>query len=1149
MKSTTAAAALLCVIPAVVGGACAKSTLSEPQSATPPASAHHDAAPGTASWDYHPAQPQTLRARLDLGPAQRLFVGDGGERWLVDARNGTAEAASSLADQELVAVAQFAPNAFAFVGANGTIYTSTSPVGSLTSTPRNGPAIWGIVVAGNALMGMQYDGTAVRSEDGGKTFSTIPVAAKLFDLAGAPDGRVMALAAPEELWISKDAAQTWTRVAVPTVGATSVLLDAGGALVAQGLHEYVIWAASREPEVRVIKHAIEPPALDLFTDVMPGPSAQAIVQGRAAIVGSRYFEAVPPGNEKGTWSLASGQLAGRTSRAAVPGTEDCKQIQVSASPTTLVLACTAKSARAENVLFPPLRLIVSQNQGTTFQTVATSLVADDEDTRVAVTSRGTFVLTGACKPAERGHCVPVVPWRLVPSPTGKKLHFVTAEASKLPPIVGRTGRLQVSPDGSRLYATAVFAQNRMPGVLISDDDGVSFRGEPLELPMLAADAGAPSSPLVSSVQPDALRVDATGRMSLVAHAPQGLLWLTLDRDAHLQSMWQLPAHVTQLEAVGPRALSLTPKTGEILESTDGGRSFHKIGRLPRNKPGDSTTPAMHCADAGCVVGESFSRLGWGESPVTASNPDKEPAAPIRNRTPIVCDVAESVGGDVPNASFEVDALRADRGKVAWTAEVIDTATASVRVLHGMHGPQQSVENVVLLPPTTADGMAVVVRQQAEGFAALRYRFERAIDGAVKLGSPMRQVEIAWDNQFQGKVRRVVIPDAGPLRQGDVSVPRKGEASGASVGLLSAADDGVFVCAHATCGQSGRDGTFLDSNGRPRAVVFPEWPSLGQRGRVSAPISRAARVGGRDLLVGEYLDGRLLARAHAAESGAQAFDALGLLPTAALARGFRATPTWAFRGGALAGLTVTITHRTHEGGFAFLLRGEASAGAGSLEPAPTMGELADPPKGCTEADKQSSLRSVVPPESGTRHPVIIHGANGSEQLLLTDFAVLYGTHGAACGSVFDTVRTSQVSPSTSALIDLGAMDRSWLFAASPTGGMRWRGMRCRFDPSATVPQSAVPLAQPESEPPEVSGPSATPEEASGMIFGVLGASSAAVGSVRPPHRQPPPVIHHGRVPRPSGSARPPASSTIPRRPTPPHGSARPPQVPRPSKPRH
>jgi hypothetical protein len=1069
---------------------------------TPPVASSADPTLSTVSWDYHPGQPHRLRARLDLGPGIRLFVGDYGERWLVDARAGHAEAASMLADEDLVAVAQPSPDAFAFIGARGTIYRAGTPLGPLVSQARPDPAVWGATAAGKLILGMRYDGTAVRSDDGGRTFTPVAgVSARVVAAQVAADGRAMLLGSPESLWLSKDGGATFARADGEPVGAAEVMLEAGGALVARGYENSIIWETGGEPVSRKVDFSIEPPAMDLLTDVTPGPSAQAVTEGRAAIVGTRYYEAVPPSRNQRVWELASGGLSGRTRRTPIPGSSDCRRMRVTGGGSTIALVCTSRSTKEDSVLFPALRLLVSRDAGATFESVSTGLVADEEDTHVTVTSRGTLLVTGACKPQPRGLCAPGAPLRLVPSPGSKRLRIGTWEPSNLPPILGRPGRIVAAPNRQRLYSTAVLLPERRPAVLLSDDDGATFRAVAIDLPGATADAGfdggVAAAATIVGIGSDGLSVDATGRLSVVAATGAGIAWVVLDSDGRLLSSRVIAPEYQRLSAVGARGLAITQEDGRIFESTDGGATFQLAGRLPKHETASSTVPAVVCVDQGCLVGESFSRLGWGRGVGEAleSTAATSPS-PTHRPTPIVCDVVEASGADVPGADINVDAFDADRGDVAWSTFIMDRARAAVDVLHASMSSPDAVQRMTLLEPGTGEGSACAVRNQAEGIAALRYRHDKDPAGGVRPGR-MRQIEIAWDHQLKGKIFHATIRDGGPMQPRDISDTRRGEASMANAQMLSVADDGVFLCPHATCGENARDALLVDERGRVRNVRLPDPPSRGYGDRPVPHRDYVVRSGGNDVFLSVILDGGAVLRKRPAAGDRWTTEALALLPTTALADGFRGTLTWAFQGDSLAGMVFTATHPSQPG-FAQLLRLDTPSGVAAPSDAPTQSDLGDPPRACTAADRKGSLRIIVPSQHDTRHPIVVRGDRNAVYVLLSDYAVIYGPKGSACLSMYDTIASSTTPGNVSALINAGNLDRSWLFMPAPAGGLRWRSMRCRFEPGATVPAPRPPDPEPPRPAPSSSSiPGASVRGPAPVVPRVVPRPSSSAPAPRPP----------------------------------------------------
>ena len=84
--------------------------------------------PTPARWRYHPREASTLLAETRLPDGRTVYAGARGERWLADPRAGVAEAAATLAPEDLVAIARRGEK-WLFVGRSGASYEAPSPLG------------------------------------------------------------------------------------------------------------------------------------------------------------------------------------------------------------------------------------------------------------------------------------------------------------------------------------------------------------------------------------------------------------------------------------------------------------------------------------------------------------------------------------------------------------------------------------------------------------------------------------------------------------------------------------------------------------------------------------------------------------------------------------------------------------------------------------------------------------------------------------------------------------------------------------------------------------------------------------------------------------------------------------------------------------
>ena len=999
------------------------------------------AQPAVSTWSYHPTSPRHLLARIDLGKASWLLVGRGGERWVVDVREGTASAAPMLADQDLVGVSRPDATTFAFVGAEGAIYSSPSPLGPLTLVRRMEPLPLRIAAAGRTIVAVHWDGSVVQSTDAGKTFSPVDLrGGRPYDVTLAPDGRAMVLGFPEQLWVSR-AQGAWKPAGTPPVGAGFVGMDAGGALIAQGIRASVLWG-ERDADPQIASRAFEPPPMDLMTDLEAGPSAAAITSGRATISDGRYYE-VARQEEKGPWFLGQGALTDRVFWAPIAQSDDCRHLFVGARGKRLAFGCLT-GARKGGVLFPSLRVIQSRDGGSSFVRQPTVLVGDEEGLSLTVLDDDSLVVAGACKPDSTGVCVPGAPVRLLPSAEGKSLRFTATEPSEVPALRGRV--TQVVASGGRLYATGLQATGR-PAVLVSVDKGETFRAVKLDLSGTDAAGDGDGEALLQRMQPGKLVAGAEDKLSWVLHTDQGPVWVVLDKAGRVLSARLTPATHPLLAAAGTRAIAIGAEDGTVMESSNGGETFERLTRLPSFLWDKDAGPVAWCEKDGCVVGDAFSRSGWTDKNggmVGWPEPVKPVPADAPQRTPIVCKVVETVTGVIENTLDMPDAADAGRGAVGWSTVVVDRKTASVSVMHATTGSGHAVKPVVLLPPAPNPmRVALEARTQAEGAAALRYGFAAGPDGKPLVGSPVR-IEVAWDNQFEGSPQRAQLTSTTPLRAADVTSLSGNVAAQANVGMLSVVPGGIHVCPHAVCDPASEPSFFLRNRGGVETVAPVPWPTQGLGGAL--PLSRhLMRVDGKNVPIAVHQQRSVVMRANLQQDGTYTYEALALAPSDARELGIQELSSWAYLSSTTMGLSRTLYHPDKGHAHAWVLRFDTDQGVGKTVEAPTQRDLSDPPVPCTEAQRTGSFRVLSPGMAGTEHPVILeHGER--KAVLRTRLAVLYGSPSSACVDVFDA--SADRASDRRALIPVGGMDRSWLLSREGST-LRWWGLRCQFQPGAKV----------------------------------------------------------------------------------------------------
>src|SRR6202044_3613617 len=130
----------------------------------------------------------------------------------------------------------------------------------------------------------------------------------------------------------------------------------------------------------------------------------------------------------------------------------------------------------------------------------------------------------------------------------------------------------------------------------------------------------------------------------------------------------------------------------------------------------------------------------------------------------------------------------------------------------------------------------------EGFAAVRAGVPVDGRGALRMGAPLLDLEVSWENYLEGTSGRARVPDAGPLGRDDIRTPSSDELETA---LISISSHGIFVRPHA---QGGLE-LFVDPRGRVDRYAPAPWPAQGPFGAALDFLTDASSVGGELFDVG------------------------------------------------------------------------------------------------------------------------------------------------------------------------------------------------------------------------------------------------------------------------------------------------------------
>ncbi|WP_438018942.1 hypothetical protein WMF18_07600 [Sorangium sp. So ce315] len=1125
--------------------------------AAPPADIAGAAYASPARWSYHPAAPDAAVAWAPSG-AGCVVVAQGGQRWTVtpdpDAPAtapaaapaarcaGQGRTSASPAPEELTAIVRRSPTSWMFVGESGAIYEASSPLGQLSRTLTPPEPLAQVAGAGGSLLGVTRGGGLLRwrEELGWKPVPLDGAAGqggspppRAFGVAMVEGGRALALALPEALFASQDGGATWARAPLPTMGLSRVGA-VGGELLAEGLLASATWDPRRAPAFSRSAAALPRADVELVIAAPRAPSAAAVWLGRAAMTGDRYVEAVRPDDAGAPWLFASGPIEGPLREAPLPGTGECGSIKLAANGRRIVAVCSEPDG--DRIL---ARVLRSEDGGATWSPAATLETLDIDQVAVAVSPEGAALVTGVCKPVDGADgCKPTTPLLLTHDGAGQDARAAVALAAAA--TLGAPAALPAfSADGRSAYFLGYRGKDERLALFVSHDGGETFAPRSLDATAVAAPAPAddaededaeggrgdgPSSEGLEIVEESALRPADDGAVGLLLSDRGALTYLTADEDGRLLTVAAPPAESVALAGFGRRVVALGARAGRpgaedvaaLWESLDGGVSWSELPEMPALSRELAQAPvAIACGASGCLFGDVATRVGWGGQAEGAPPraPDLGPRPQPAVRTPIVCetlpsskwtriDNVDSSGLGLPDA----DELL--RGRSVWSlltrapSGAVDVVSAMLPESGaGSSAGEARIVTRSLLPaaPSGPGGARVAtnVTTQMEGYAVARVRLP---GGAAKPGTPMRNVEIAWENWLDGTSGRGVIPDAGPFELGDVKVvpdaarqrpsgartqpgaaPRRAPAHDDHFdpALLSVSMRGIFVRPHSGSAHSALT-FYYEASGRLQRFEFPSWPASGVRGSLDVRAD-AVFADGQPLGVGMIrpasngpVTAMLLAHRPAAAprggaaapdpGAAWAIEAVTVAPPPARDRVVHTD--WTYAGKSI-GVTTLVADPGHASAWAMFQPFRGDGTLGPAQPLPTPFDLADVPRACSAAERAATARHEAPlflgGEAlfpGTRHPVLVTDASGpsgasESMVLLTASMVLHGTPAAPCVAGWEARSIGRAPLSA---IVLGDLARSWLFraaAGSPAASgasVEVRPMACRFDPGAKVPEA-------------------------------------------------------------------------------------------------
>ena len=1039
------------------GPSASTTTLNKPT--TPPVAAKPAAAVETpARWGLHATRLGNLRARLDLGSAV-LYGGDGGERWL-DKKDGTAPTPGAvLLPESIVGIAKGPGKGVVIVGATGTVYVASDPLGAVDS--KHAPSMTlRSPAAGRAAIVAIADGGLMRTTDGGVAWNKIGLpglAGTLVQVAMNDGGLGIALAAPQRVWATDDDGATWKPLSTPGVGARRVVHDVNGDLMLEGIEASGLLRTSPLRLERVARA----PKSDGF-DLAVAPTAaipsyaRAINLGRGAFIGNHYLEAIPEPDDPTRWRVAYGKLGDRTDAKKLTELNGCERVWVTGDAFSLFLVCddrgggktlpvvTTKSA-APPFNAATIRIYRSDDEGKTWREDGNAGSRRAETGHAWLAPDRALVIDGACKRLRNQECYSSPPLvRLQGQKSFAKLG--------LPAHVETVTSMAFS--GSRAYALGRAPAG--PLALLVSANGRDFTK--VSLPPVPASDSKQTPLSAVHAQPGTVSVDASG--SIVATAAIGGEWVIYNakEDGTGIEARRFPYHADALSMAGRRGFAWA-RDGRGWETSDGGATWATV-----SAPSFSDLPIVErtiaCGAYGCLLGDRAVRIGWGGA---TTAPKADPAAgKVLARGALTC----TAEGDWKPLGSTIAAPSAYDAEVSagtrWVAIRHDANKGNVAVVLGKTGAKGiEIKEVTLFGPSGKD-VATAVLPQIEGAAAIRFAFKREAGPKVdpkgaKEKDPKKKVatagpvieaqkvdvEVAWYVAATGAVHHATIKGAGPLDPRDVIGGFKDGAAGVNPGLISIAQGGVHVRPFAT--KPDVPLWFVRENGKVDRMPWPELPTKDVAGGQLSLRIDAIRAAGRSVILG--VAGAQLLMSWANENGTGwETRTWGLWPELRT----NIEPSWDFSYvgiGAATRPAIVVqwpgTPSVPAVSWGVPLKG-VEVDPSEVLSMPTQKTLADPEVACGATDTGS--RVVVPFSTGTRHPITI---TGEDPLLATSAAVLRGDGKSACVLAYEAKAISKAKSdkaktddgALSAIVPWGDRDHSYLFRTTLNGDTSVRALKC------------------------------------------------------------------------------------------------------------
>lgn len=911
--------------------------------------------PAAARWVFHPKGPQQVSGRAPFDEGE-LVVDRGGSRWLVRA-DAAPEPAAYGAPEALVG-ARRAEGHFAFVGESGSVYVAEEALGPFVSVRKPPESSFGAVVHAETVLAVGQTGRLWRSSDLGRSWRAVPIAGFVSAVALDAEGRGLVMSAPEQWFWSTDRGVSFRPIAAKTIAPER--LEGGRARIRAvgplGSHDFdgtTFVPAPAQEETKEATWALP-----------PGPTA-ALVRSGHGVLGDDFTALVPsPGGPL----LLRGKLGRALSTASTTGLSDCARYRVAVAGRRIAVLCAKK---AEGGMAVPLSLRTADVDRGQFQAEPVVLWGDFDRTRFALSAGGYVGLHGVCSAEERD-----------PGCSPRGLHAVRLGKSELVPLIlAVPDPIQALAFGAdeELYAAAVREKDGHVLLSIVQPDRKEL-GRTLDLAAeLELGQHATAVELLPSQSAFMGVLVVFGEEALVVSSYEG---------GRLVTSGRVPPAASVVHGAGLHLAALSSARRLLFESADGGVTWAETA-LPRAVcPGDRSdcTPPLVCGDAGCLIGDELTRVGWGTLAATTSVAGAPPSpakALEAHFGEYSCQVDAERPLELPNLVEVPGAAEAALGDVDFSAVLFDAGIVALDFAWVARGERRLSRVAGFAAVSQPERYAVAIVPQVEGAAALRFRVPVRQTGDRMLS----EIEVAWNNRISRVAAHQRFSPLIEAKQGDYHTSASGPGE-ALPQLLSVAGPGVYLALHRA--GSGEQATYYFKSDGYELLPAPRLPqALGDPGD-----TEYVRLGGEHVPLAFAQDrSRAFLGGWSAHPDGGVALLLGDVPASlGRAQGMRLS----YRGDRIGSVSMMVDVDGRYWAARFAEFGGANGEVlGEVVRAPLKPDLGAEPRACSDAERETTPRIVAPEFPGPSPRLRVVRASGEVGRFKLSSAVLHGTPETAC----------------------------------------------------------------------------------------------------------------------------------------------------------